>query len=106
MEKVNNRFSPDYDEYMANQLAAAILMPNEFLEKVFLNVFKTRRVERIHSLLDKIAFRKLCAIAALFGVSKEALAIRLQKKGMLGEYIFAGYESLLDVFPSSEETAA
>ena len=106
MEKVNNRFSPDYDEYMANQLAAAILMPNEFLEKVFLNVFKTRRVERIHSLLDKIAFSKFCAIAALFGVSKEALAIRLQKKGMLGEYIFAGYESLLDVFPSSEETAA
>ena len=63
-------------------------------------------MERIHSLLDKIAFRKFCAIAALFGVSKEALAIRLQKKGMLGEYIFAGYESLLDVFPSSEETAA
>ncbi|MEE0913165.1 MAG: leucine-rich repeat domain-containing protein [Ruminococcus sp.] len=64
------------------------------------------RLERIHSILDKVNFQKFCAIAALFGVSKEALAIRLQKKGMLGNYIFAGYESLLDVFPTSEETAA
>ena len=61
-EKANNRYSLDYDEYMANQLAAALLM---------------------------------------FGVSKSALAIRLQKKGLLGEYIFAGYESLLDIFPDT-----
>ncbi len=60
----------------------------------------------IHSILDKIAFKKLCAMAALFGVSKSALAIRLQKKGMLGEYIFAGYENLLDIFPETEESVA
>ena len=105
-EKTNNRYSPDYDEYMANQLAAAILMPSGFVNTVFTKAFGTNRLERIHSILDKVNFQKFCAIAALFGVSKEALAIRLQKKGMLGNYIFAGYESLLDVFPTSEETAA
>lgn len=105
-EKTNNRYSPDYDEYMANQLAAAILMPSGFVNMVFTKAFGTNRLERIHSILDKVNFQKFCAIAALFGVSKEALAIRLQKKGMLGNYIFAGYESLLDVFPTSEETAA
>ena len=105
-EKTNNRYSPDYDEYMANQLAAAILMPSGFVNTVFIKAFGTNRLERIHSILDKVNFQKFCAIAALFGVSKEALAIRLQKKGMLGNYIFAGYESLLDVFPTSEETAA
>jgi len=46
-------------------------------------------------------FKKFCAMSALFGVSKSALAIRLQKKGLLGEYIFAGYESLLDIFPDT-----
>ena len=51
-------------------------------------------------------FKKFCAMAALFGVSKSALAIRLQKKGMLGEYIFAGYESLLDIFPERDESVA
>ena len=105
-EKKNNRYSPDYDEYMANQLAAAILMPSNCVNIVFTKAFGTNRVERIHSILDKVNFQKFCAIAALFRVSKEALAIRLQKKGMLGDYIFAGYESLLDVFPSDEETAA
>lgn len=102
-EKVNNRYSPDYDEYMANQLTAAILMPDTFVEKAFDSLFGVNRIDRLHSLLDKFQFKKFCAMAALFGVSKSALAIRLQKKGMLGEYIFAGYEDLLDIFP---ETAA
>ena len=97
-EKVCNRYSLDYDEYMANQLAAAILMPEEFVNTVFSKLFESDRVERIHSILDKIQFRKFCAMAALFGVSKEALAIRLQKKGMLGEYRFAGYESILETY--------
>ena len=105
-EKANNRYSPDYDEYMANQLAAALLMPSDFVNIVFTKAFGSNRVERIHSILDKVNFQKFCAIAALFGVSKEALAIRLQKKGMIDNYIFAGFESLLDVFPSPEETAA
>ena len=105
-ERPINRFSPDYDEYMANQLAAALLMPDVFVDTVFYKLFETERVKRIHSILDKIAFKKLCAMAALFGVSKSALAIRLQKKGMLGEYIFAGYENLLDIFPDTEESAA
>lgn len=105
-ERPGNRFSLDYDEYMANQLAAALLMPDVFVDTVFYKLFETERVKRIHSILDKIAFKKLCAMAALFGVSKSALAIRLQKKGMLGEYIFAGYENLLDIFPDTEESVA
>ena len=105
-EKPGNRFSLDYDEYMANQLAAALLMPDGFVDIVFYKLFEVDRIERIHSILDKFLFKKFCAMAALFGVSKPALAIRLQKKGLLGEYIFAGYESLLDVFPDEEESVA
>lgn len=105
-ERPGNRFSLDYDEYLANQLAAALLMPDGFVDIVFNKLFEADRIERIHSILDKISFKKFCAIAALFGVSKPALAIRLQKKGLLGEYIFAGYESLLDVYPDEEESVA
>ena len=105
-EKPGNRFSLDYEEYMANQLAAALLMPDGFVDIVFYKLFEVDRIERIHSILDKFLFKKFCAMAALFGVSKPALAIRLQKKGLLGEYIFAGYESLLDVFPDEEESVA
>ena len=103
-ERPGNRFSLDYDKYMANRLAAALLMPDVFVDTVFYKLFETERIKRIHSILDKIAFKKLCAMAALF--AKSALAIRLQKKGMLGEYIFAGCESLLDIFPDTEESAA
>ena len=105
-EKPGNRFSLDYDEYMANQLAAALLMPDGFVDIVFYKLFEVDRIERIHSILDKFLFKKFCAMAALFGVSKPALAIRLQKKGLLGEYIFAGYESLLDIYPDTEDSVA
>ena len=105
-EKPGNRFSLDYDEYMANQLAAALLMPDGFVDIVFNKLFEVDRIERIHSILDKFLFKKFCAMAALFGVSKPALAIRLQKKGLLGEYIFAGYESLLDIYPDTEDSVA
>lgn len=105
-EKPGNRISLDYDEYMANQLAAALLMPDGFVDIVFNKLFEVDRIERIHSILDKILFKKFCAMAALFGVSKPALAIRLQKKGLLGEYIFAGYESLLDIYPDTEDSVA
>ena len=81
-------------------------MPDGFVDIVFNKLFEVDRIERIHSILDKFLFKKFCAMAALFGVSKPALAIRLQKKGLLGEYIFAGYESLLDVFPDEEESVA
>lgn len=105
-ERHGNRFSLDYDEYIANQLAATLLMPDRFVDTVFNRLFQVDRIERIHSILDKLSFKKFCAMAALFGVSKPALAIRLQKKGLLGEYIFAGYESLLDIYPETEDSVA
>lgn len=79
-ENKNNRYSPDYDKYMANQLAAAILMPYNCVNIVFTKAFGTNRVERIHSILDKVNFQKFCAIAALFGVSKEALQSDYRRK--------------------------
>lgn len=104
-ERTLNRYSLDYDEHLANQLAAALLMPEDFVNAVFAKLFDCERVERIHSILDKVKFSKFCAMAALFGVSKEALAIRLQKKGMLGEYRFAGFESILEIY-ADEKTVA
>ena len=88
----------DYDETLANELAAAILMPKDILTIVFQNVFGRAYVKRINSFLDRKEYRGFCAIAKLFGVSKEALSIRLRKLGMIGEYQYWTHNEMIDVY--------
>ena len=44
-------------------------------------------------------YSRFCKIAAFFGVSREALCIRLQQAGMLGKYYSYQHQCKLDVFP-------
>jgi Zn-dependent peptidase ImmA (M78 family) len=99
----NAEYCVDEDESKANMLASAILMPKEFIETVFVKAFEKSYVKRIHSVLDRTEFLKFKAISDLFGVSKEALAIRLQKLGLLGEYRNVSVNSVLDIFPENNK---
>ena len=49
---------------------------------------------------DDGKYNKFCKIAERFGVSREALAIRLQQIGMLGKYYNYQQQRTLDVFPN------
>lgn len=102
----NKPMAYDYDEYLANRLAAEILMPEQMLKTVFVKAFGCSRVERINSVLDRDLYKRFCAIAVLFGVSKTALAIRLHDLGMLVEFRQVSLESIISVFPSGTEITA
>lgn len=88
----------DYDEYAANKLAAAILMPKEILKMVYKFCFNNKYVERINSFYDKENYRLFVSIAKLLGVSREALSIRLKDLGMLGEYRYMTVSEVIDVY--------
>ena len=45
-------------------------------------------------------------MSELFGVSKEALAIRLQKLGLLKEYANVSVGNIIDIFPDVESKTA
>ena len=88
----------DYDEYAANKLAAAILMPKEVLEMVYKFCFNNKYIERINTVYDRENYHLFVSIAKLLGVSREALSIRLKDLGMLGEYRYMTISEIIDVY--------
>lgn len=102
---INNmiNYTPfDYEEYIADRLASCILLPEKELRKAFYESFGKNRVEYISPLDCDGGYAKFCRIAERFGVSREALAIRLQQIGMLGKYYNYQQQSALDIFPGVE----
>ena len=94
----------DADEVLANQLASFILMPAKPIRIAFRKAFERSRIEIISPDMNRDHYRHFVSIAKLFGVSKEALKIRLQQLGMLGEFRDNYYNTTIDVFPE-EKTA-
>ena len=92
----------DADEVLANQLASFILMPDKPIRTIFRKAFGMSRIERISPDTNREHYHCFVSIAKLFGVSKEALKIRLQQMGLLGEYRDNYYDTVLDIFPDDK----
>ena len=102
---INNsiKYTPfDYEEYIADHLASCILLPYKELRKAFIESFGRSRIDFISPLDNDGKYNKFCKIAERFGVSRDALAIRLQEIGMLGKYYNYQQQRTLDIFPSDE----
>lgn len=102
---INNsiKYTPfDYEEYIADRLASCILLPYKELRKTFIESFGRSRIDFISPYDNDGKYSKLCKIAERFGVSREALAIRLQQIGMLGKYYNYQQQRTLDIFLSDE----
>ena len=87
---INNtiKYTPfDYEEYIADRLASCILLPYKELRKAFIDSFGKSRIDCISPLDNDGKYNKFCKIAERFGVSREALAIRLQQIGVLGKVL-------------------
>lgn len=75
--------STDWNEWQANTLAACILMPRRSITRLFWMLYYREHIECI-SRLNKEYFEPLKAMANYYGVSIEALSIRLKKLGLVG----------------------
>ena len=92
----------DADEVMANQLASFILMPDKPIRTVFRKAFGRNRIEVISPDMNREHYNRFIRIARIFGVSKEALKIRLQQMGMLGAFHEYQFENPMDIFPDDQ----
>ena len=89
----------DWNEWQANALGAAILMPWKEVEKA-LEFYRVHRpltsYEGRFNYLDRYALSALCHT---FGVSKSAMVIRLKQMGYLQEQPASSYYDPLEVWP-------
>ncbi len=78
----------DWSEWQANTLASCILMPEDSVRYLFGKFYCAEHIEKI-SPFTKEYFAPFEAMADFFGVSKQALGIRLKKLGLVNEIILS-----------------
>ena len=78
----------DWIEWQANVLAACILMPEDSVRYLFWKFYCAEHIEKISPFIKEY-FAPFEAMAEFFGVSKQALGIRLKKLGLVNEIILS-----------------
>lgn len=90
----------DWEEWQANTLASCLLLPELQVKRMFWLLFSETRINLIMP-ENRNVYLPFVAMASFFGVSKEALAIRLKQLHLIGEFKLERttiYENPLDIF--------
>lgn len=85
-ESICDKSVNDWSEWQANTLASCILMPEDSVRYLFWKFYSSEFVENI-SPFRKALFSPFEAMADFFGVSKQAMAIRLQQLNLTNSVI-------------------
>lgn len=87
----------DWDEWRANALASAILMPAELVARTMEHVGLGSHLDIVNRVFRPAEYKRFEEMSVILGASKKALAIRMQQLSLLDEaYLEAPY-TMLDV---------
>lgn len=75
----------DWEEWQANSLAAAILLPPTVIEQGMYFFGMERRIQKLDHISDPYTFEKFSNLATFLGSSKQVLAFRMKRLGLLRE---------------------
>lgn len=83
----------DWEEWQTNTLAAAILMPEDLIDRAMFRFDLGEKIGILCKILYRDVYLRFCCMAEYLGVSKKALAIRLKQLGRLKqEYLERPYD--------------
>lgn len=98
------RRSRDWEEWQADTMAAAIIMPEQTI-RYCMEVFGLgQKLDMLSSFCRARQFERFCDIATYLSVSKKALAIRMKQLGLLGEEYLSNPTSPIDIWNDEEES--
>lgn len=87
----------DWNEWQADNLASALLLPTE----VVLRALRRFELENGIDILNKIyrpkEYERFCKVAEFLGASKQAMAIRLKRLGLLKKEYLQNPHALVDI---------
>jgi len=73
----------DWEEWQANTLASAILLPNDIVKRGMFMFELGDKIEILNKVFRPHQYERFCCLAQFLGVSKQALAIRMKHLGLL-----------------------
>lgn len=93
----------DWEEWQANTLAAAILLPMDLVGRALFTFQLPTKIKVLSKRLDEKVFARFEDAANFLGVSKTAFAIRLKQLGILEKDYMDSQYSIIDVFKDEKE---
>lgn len=92
-----NKPISDWEEWQANTLAAAILMPRDLVEYGMYLFDLGKRIKCLNRIVDIRTYEKFSALAEFLGTSKSALAIRMKQLNLLEKEYLDNPFAILDI---------
>lgn len=92
-----NKPISDWEEWQANTLAAAILMPRDLVENGMYLFDLGKKIKCLNRITDIRTYEKFSALAEFLGTSKSALAIRMKQLNLLEKEYLDNPFAILDI---------
>jgi len=93
----------NWGEWQTNVLASYLLLPRELVQKTMQQVGLGCKVKRLNRVFAPNDYENFCQMAELLGVSRTALAIRMQDMGLIEQNDFADPYSLVRIYVEDHE---
>lgn len=100
--KVNserNKPISDWEEWQANTLASAILLPKDLVLQGMFLFDLGEKIKCLNKVYYPVVYDKFSALADFLGCSKTALAIRMKKLGLLEQEYLDNPHDYLAIYP-------
>ena len=98
--KVNNEHKKtitDWEEWQANALASAILLPRELVEKGMFRFSLGDKIEVLNKIYFHKVYEQFSGLAQYLGVSRQALAIRMKQLGLLNNNYLNNPDGIIEI---------
>ncbi len=73
------------EEWQVDRLTSALLMPRDLVERAMYLTGQDGRIDILNPIWRRPEYDRFCNMCGILGVSKQALCIRMQRLGLLGE---------------------
>lgn len=94
-----NKPISDWEEWQANTLGAAILLPENLIKQGMFLFNLGDKIECLNKIYFPEVYKRFDALADFLGCSKKALAIRMKQLGLLKKEYLDNPFDLVDIFP-------
>ena len=93
----------DWSEWQADTLASALLLPVEVVLSALYQFDLENGIEILNKVYRPKEYERFCEMAAFLGASKQALAIRLKRLGLLKKEYLKDPHALVDVVKEDDD---
>ena len=93
----------DREEWQVDRLTSSVLMHKDLVEQAMIIVGQKGRIDMLNAIWRRAEYENFCNMCSILGVSKQALCIRMQRLGLLGEEHLRHPNEILNIYMGDDD---